>query len=92
MVCGECGATIADKAIVCYRCGAPTETPVARHQQKPPSGGGRSPVVPIASLLVAGTLGWFSIEADPASIEQYALGAGAAASGLAGAYRLIKRS
>jgi hypothetical protein len=24
MTCRVCGATIADKAIVCYRCGAPT--------------------------------------------------------------------
>ena len=91
MVCGECGATIADKAIVCYRCGAPTETPVTRHPQKPPASDRRSPWIPVASLVAAGTLGWFSVEADPASIEQYALGAGAAASGLAGVYRLLKR-
>jgi hypothetical protein len=30
MTCHSCGATIADKAIVCYRCGAPTETPTGR--------------------------------------------------------------
>ena len=30
MTCGTCGATIADKAIVCYRCGAPTAAPVTR--------------------------------------------------------------
>ena len=29
MVCGRCGATIADKAIVCYRCGTPTAAPGA---------------------------------------------------------------
>jgi hypothetical protein len=29
MVCKACGATIAEKAIVCYRCGTPTSTPVA---------------------------------------------------------------
>ncbi|MCC7009163.1 MAG: hypothetical protein IT184_10125 [Acidobacteria bacterium] len=33
MTCGTCGATIADKAIICYRCGAPTSTPVAKHPQ-----------------------------------------------------------
>jgi len=27
MVCKNCHATIADKAIVCYRCGAPTAEP-----------------------------------------------------------------
>ena len=29
MTCRSCGTTIADKAIVCYKCGTPTmETPV----------------------------------------------------------------
>jgi PAS domain S-box-containing protein len=27
MVCSHCGTTIADKALVCYRCGAPTAAP-----------------------------------------------------------------
>ena len=30
MTCRSCGAQIADKAIVCYRCGTPTEEVVAR--------------------------------------------------------------
>lgn len=30
MTCGSCGARIADKAIVCYRCGAPTAPPAVR--------------------------------------------------------------
>ena len=29
MTCRSCGATIADKAIVCYRCGTPTAIPEA---------------------------------------------------------------
>jgi len=29
MGCSKCGATIAEKAIVCYRCGAATAAPVA---------------------------------------------------------------
>jgi hypothetical protein len=29
MTCRSCGATIADKAIVCYRCGTPTAVPPA---------------------------------------------------------------
>ena len=29
MTCAVCGATIAEKAIVCYRCGAPTASPVS---------------------------------------------------------------
>ncbi len=93
MVCGECGATIADKAIVCYRCGAPTETPVARHPAagRAHPGGRRSPLVGLALVLAAVPLGWFSVEADPASLEQYGSAAGAAISALTGAYRLWRR-
>jgi hypothetical protein len=29
MTCASCGAEIADRAIVCYRCGAPTPIPEA---------------------------------------------------------------
>ena len=30
MICRSCGTEIADKAIVCYRCGAPTAEPAPR--------------------------------------------------------------
>ncbi len=30
MNCRQCGTEIADKALVCFRCGAPTSTPEAR--------------------------------------------------------------
>ena len=30
MTCGSCSAEIDDKAIVCYRCGAPTAKPEVR--------------------------------------------------------------
>jgi small basic protein len=36
MVCGTCGSTIADKAIVCYRCGAATAIPAAPQKSLPP--------------------------------------------------------
>ncbi|MSO45791.1 MAG: hypothetical protein EXQ59_03355 [Acidobacteria bacterium] len=35
MTCGECGTDIADKALICYRCGHPTTTP----RVKPPVDG-----------------------------------------------------
>ena len=42
MTCRSCGATIADKAIVCYRCGTPTALPAelsARAKAgRPPAG------------------------------------------------------
>lgn len=30
MICRSCGSEIADKAIVCYRCGTPTAEPATR--------------------------------------------------------------
>jgi hypothetical protein len=35
MTCGSCGATIAAKAIVCYRCGTPTAIPEPRRKPEP---------------------------------------------------------
>jgi hypothetical protein len=37
MICSHCQATIADKAIVCYRCGAPTAIPAAEHRTVAPA-------------------------------------------------------
>ncbi len=34
MKCRNCGTEIADKAIVCYRCGTPTAEPSARPRAK----------------------------------------------------------
>jgi hypothetical protein len=39
MVCRSCGTDIADKAIVCYRCGAPTASPAGLEGK----GGRRAP-------------------------------------------------
>jgi hypothetical protein len=35
MTCRSCSAEIADKAIVCYRCGTPTAEPVRRDVPAP---------------------------------------------------------
>ena len=84
MVCGGCGATIADKAIVCYRCGTPTAVPAS-----PVRDGGvktrRSPLAPLVLVLVALALGWFSASAEPQSGTQIAAGAGAVLALVSGA-------
>jgi uncharacterized membrane protein YvbJ len=49
MQCRQCGAEIADKAIVCYRCGAPTTDPVRRAVKVRPK---RSPLLSIVAALV----------------------------------------
>jgi uncharacterized membrane protein YvbJ len=40
MQCRNCGAEIADKALICYRCG--TATTEAKYQPTPLPGAGRS--------------------------------------------------
>jgi len=39
MICRHCGTEIADKAIVCYRCGAGTSDPVRQPAAVRPRGG-----------------------------------------------------
>jgi hypothetical protein len=57
MQCVNCGATIAEKAIVCYRCGAPTALPAQTPKARPPAS--RVPwtiavVVVLAALVALG--------------------------------------
>ena len=50
MICGNCGTEIADKAIVCYRCGTGTTEPV----RKPAAvRRRRSPVLVLIVLAIA---------------------------------------
>ena len=50
MICRKCNAKIADKAIVCYRCGTPTAEPAAI---TPPATGRPSVVGWLSSLALA---------------------------------------
>ena len=54
MQCRHCGTEIADKAIICYRCGAGTTDPVRKPVPLGPGGGaGPSLTVAIVPLLLA---------------------------------------
>jgi hypothetical protein len=68
MVCGTCGATIAAKAIVCYRCGTATAIPVPA--QKPVPAVTR-PWLWIAVLVaIAAVLGWLASTEPPGTARQ----------------------
>jgi hypothetical protein len=56
MVCTSCGATIADKAIICYRCGHPTASPEARQARAPKPRRTWMVVAVIVVVLAAGVL------------------------------------
>jgi hypothetical protein len=90
MICTECNATIADKAIVCYRCGAPTASPMASRPVRAAENR-RAPVAAIVSTIATVALGWFSIESDPGTTERIAAAAGAIATGIGGGYLIVRR-
>ena len=54
MLCRNCGIEIADKAIVCYRCGTSTTDPVRKAVAVRRR---RGPLVPIVILLILALLG-----------------------------------
>ena len=56
MVCRQCGTAIADKAIVCFKCGAATAVPEARPSNR--LGAARRSTVPawIWALIAAAVL------------------------------------
>ena len=60
MRCRQCGTEIADKAIVCYRCGTATSDPVRKPAPLP---GRRGPLVPLIGLIALVVLGLYLGEA-----------------------------
>ena len=59
MTCRSCGAVIADKAIVCYKCGAPTATEAVPVRQTP----ARRPLWLVVALVVGiAVSGWMAIQ------------------------------
>jgi hypothetical protein len=53
MQCRNCGTEIADKAIICYRCGVGTTEPVRKPASLPTQGGGPPLWAGIVPLLLA---------------------------------------
>jgi len=56
MVCRHCGTEIADKALICYRCGAATTDPVVRPPARRSGPRTRGPVVLALLVLMAAAL------------------------------------
>jgi 4-amino-4-deoxy-L-arabinose transferase-like glycosyltransferase len=54
MKCRQCGTEIADKAIVCYRCGTATTDPVRRPAEIRPRRGGLLSIIALIVLLALG--------------------------------------
>ena len=76
MICAHCGTDIADKALICYRCGNATTEP----RIKPPAAGSlferprrsRMPLVIVIVLIVlAAIAAWLFGAFDPAVTGEY---------------------
>ena len=92
MQCRNCGTEIADKAIVCYRCGSPTTDSVRKAVPIKP---GRRPLVPIvliAVLLAIGlSLGYLSRTAAEPEPLQLAAGLCLAGAAVVLLFRVLRR-
>ncbi len=65
MICRACGTQIADKAIVCYRCGTGTTDPVRQPAAGRPKHG---LALPLAALVVLALLALFLGQAGQTAI------------------------
>lgn len=78
MICRHCGTEIADKAIVCYRCGAGTTDPV---RQPAAVRRQRGRALPLVALVLLILLGLYLGQAGQTILPEgraYGLGAGLA--------------
>ena len=88
MQCRNCGTEIADKAIICYRCGTGTTDPVRSPVPVRPR---RAPGPPLAAAVTPLLLALILLFAAQTSTHAEALTLGAEASGAAGVLLLIVR-
>ena len=77
MVCRSCGATIAPKAIICYRCGAATVDPATLVPERSRVVR-RRPVWPVvaAMLIIIALAGWLVPKTPDGSVARWAAWAG----------------
>jgi uncharacterized membrane protein YvbJ len=59
MQCRKCGTEIADKALICYRCGAPTTEAKYQPYVKPTGRSTSSIVYIVIAIVVLVLLAWF---------------------------------
>ncbi len=87
MTCKNCGTEIADKALICYRCGQAT----FEAQRKPaPVGAGRSRAMLITVLVIILTLGALVVgQLETAETPRYIAWAVAALGAIVVAWRLF---
>jgi hypothetical protein len=61
MQCRTCHAEIADKALICYRCGAPTTDAKYQPAQLPAPGSQSRLIWIVGAILVLALLAWLAL-------------------------------
>jgi hypothetical protein len=61
MRCRHCGAEIADKALICYRCGTATSEPVFKPAARRRGGPW---LVPLIAVVLVALIAWLVAELD----------------------------
>ena len=69
MKCRNCSAEIAEKAIVCYRCGTPTADLVEVPRHAPPPARGRFALIIVLVLLALAVAGYVFLRGRPAAAD-----------------------
>jgi hypothetical protein len=77
MLCRSCGTEIADKAIVCFRCGAPTAAPAATRPARRAGRGAR--LAAAAAVLLLGAAVLLQSPPVPSAARSFLAGVGLAA-------------
>jgi hypothetical protein len=88
MQCRNCGTDIADKAIVCYRCGTATSDPVRRPVVVKPK---RRPLLSFVAAAVLLLLALYAGQASRTAVDPSALRTAAAALAVAALVILLIR-
>jgi hypothetical protein len=67
--CRSCSAEIADKAIVCYKCGTPTALPAAAPPPFAPPAPGAAAWLPVVLFVAALAGAWLAYRAESATVR-----------------------
>lgn len=94
MTCRACGAQIADKAIVCYKCGTPTADEAALRpaaRQRPAGTNWLAVALVVLVLLALAALGWAVRDAPAGSPARWLAWAGLAVVGIGAVVVWLRR-
>jgi hypothetical protein len=64
MICRQCGTEIADKALICYRCGTATSEPIHRPYAGPARRSRSTAAIVVAVVAALVLVAWFLLHSQ----------------------------